>query len=116
MNNLRYCCNGNSNINNNKINYYSAHNQYIKTEQPKDMYSTRGLYPTELKLQDPDDSYSTFFYPTYVTTTYPETRSYRPGGCCTQEIYYRANVSKRTLAYRPYIKRCSKSLIYSPTK
>lgn len=121
MNRLRYCYNndnGSSNvISSNKINYL-LRDGYVRAEQireeyPQDFYSRRRIYPRELKLQEPSDLYSPYFYPTYVTKTYPKTMSYRPGGCCTPNIYYTENVEKRTIAYRPYVKRVIKPLVYS---
>ena len=96
MNRLRYCvtnkCDKNS--------YFS--NEYYT----KDDFYKRKLYQNELC--------STIFYPTYTNTTYSEPRSYRPGGCCTPEIFYKENVTKRSLVYEPYIKKCAKTLFYTP--
>lgn len=115
MNRLRYYDN-NFNSDNNLSGEQYLKNLYSRELYPKDFFSTRRIYPTE--LQQTSDLYSTYFYPTYANTTYANTtysepRTYRPGGCCTPDIHYTENVEKRTLVNSPYVKRCANPLFYS---
>ena len=99
MNRLRYYVN--NKCDKNSYNSYFSNDYYTN-----DYFYKRKLYQNEL--------FSTNFYPTYMNTIYSEPRSYRPGGCCTPEIFYKENVTKRSLVYEPYIKKCAKPLFYTP--
>ena len=107
MNNLRYCYNGdscNNVINSNRFNYLSR-DEYIRAENPRELYPRDFYSLTNL--------YSDYLYPARGSVPYNEIRSYRPGGCCTPEIYFKETSQKSSIVYRPYVRRVVRPLFYS---
>ena len=104
MNRLRYCYNGdgyNNVINSNKFNYL-LRDEYIRAENPRELYPRDFYSLTNL--------YSEYLYPARSSVPYSAINSYRPGVCCTPNIYY---TEKLSVAYRPYVRKVARPLFYS---